>query len=53
MSYFEKPEHPRTNLASMTVYVFKRDVLVEELKRHAAGSDKPKSFQIYDEILRA
>ena len=51
VSYTEKPEHPRTNLASMTVYVFKRDVLVEELRRHAADRDKPRSFQIYDEIL--
>jgi len=51
VSYTEKPEHPRTNLASMTVYVFRREVLVEELRRHAAGGEKPKSFQIYDEIL--
>lgn len=51
MSYMEKPEHPRTNFASMTVYVFKRDVLVQELKAHAAIVDKPKSFHIYDDIL--
>ncbi|MBI5507605.1 MAG: glucose-1-phosphate adenylyltransferase [Deltaproteobacteria bacterium] len=51
VNYMEKPEHPRTNLASMTVYAFRRDVLVDELKRHAAGGEAPKSFQIYDEIL--
>jgi glucose-1-phosphate adenylyltransferase len=51
VSYMEKPEHPRTNFASMTVYVFKREVLVEELRAHASVSDKPKSFQIYDDIL--
>jgi glucose-1-phosphate adenylyltransferase len=52
MSYVEKPKHPRSNLASMTVYVFKREVLVEELKRHAAlGPEQRKSFHIYDEIL--
>lgn len=51
MSYMEKPEYPRTNFASMTVYVFKREVLVEELKAHAAKSDTPKSFHIYDDIL--
>ncbi|OGQ84187.1 MAG: hypothetical protein A2289_10680 [Deltaproteobacteria bacterium RIFOXYA12_FULL_58_15] len=51
VSYAEKPEHPRSNLASMTVYVFKREVLVEELKRHAESQEKPRSFHIYDEIL--
>ena len=52
MSYMEKPKHPRTNLASMTVYVFRRDVLVEELRRHASASDQErKTYQIYDEIL--
>jgi glucose-1-phosphate adenylyltransferase len=51
MSYAEKPRNPRTNLASMTVYVFRRDVLVEELRRHAASQDAHKTFQIYDEIL--
>jgi glucose-1-phosphate adenylyltransferase len=51
VSYMEKPEYPRSNLASMTVYVFRREVLVEELERHAESSEKPKSFHIYDEIL--
>jgi len=51
MSYVEKPRHPRTNFASMTVYVFKRDILIEELRAHAATCNKPKSFHIYDDIL--
>ena len=51
VNYTEKPEHPRSNFASMTVYVFRRDVLVEELRRHADSPGGPKSFQIYDEIL--
>jgi glucose-1-phosphate adenylyltransferase len=52
MSYMEKPQHPRTNLASMTVYVFRREVLVEELRRHAhASTEERKTYQIYDEIL--
>jgi glucose-1-phosphate adenylyltransferase len=51
VSYVEKPEHPRSNLASMTVYVFRREVLVEELRRHAESDHPPHSFQIYDEIL--
>ncbi|MBN1609447.1 MAG: hypothetical protein JW940_22645 [Polyangiaceae bacterium] len=51
VSYMEKPEHPRSNLASMTVYVFRRRVLVEELRRHAQSDRAPRSFHIYDEIL--
>jgi len=52
MSYMEKPKHPRTNLASMTVYVFRREVLVEELRRHAhASPEERKTYHIYDEIL--
>ncbi|MBU2529973.1 MAG: glucose-1-phosphate adenylyltransferase [Elusimicrobia bacterium] len=51
ISYMEKPEYPKTNLASMTVYVFKREVLEEELKRHAQNKTPSKSFHIYDDIL--
>jgi len=51
IGYEEKPEYPKTNLASMTVYIFRREVLVEELKNHARGKNRPKSFHIYDEIL--
>jgi len=52
IGYMEKPKHPRTNLASMTVYVFRREVLVEELRRHAQASpEERKTYQIYDEIL--
>lgn len=51
VNYVEKPKHPRTHFASMTVYVFKCQVLLEELKRHAEGADKPRSFHIYDEII--
>jgi glucose-1-phosphate adenylyltransferase len=35
----------------MTVYVFRREVLVEELIRHAERGAERKSFHIYDEIL--
>ena len=51
ISYTEKPKHPRSNLASMTVYVFRREVLVEELRRHAASNEGQKTFEIYNEIL--
>jgi glucose-1-phosphate adenylyltransferase len=49
MNFTEKPEYPRTNLASMSVYVFRREVLVEELLRAAKGDEK--TFQIH-EVLR-
>ncbi|MBN1652508.1 MAG: glucose-1-phosphate adenylyltransferase [Deltaproteobacteria bacterium] len=51
VSYMEKPEHPRTNLASMTVYVFRSEALIEELTSLMERSAKPTSFQIYDDIL--
>lgn len=51
MNFTEKPEYPRTNLASMSVYVFRREVLVEELRRAVPGSDGNPTFQIH-EVLR-
>ena len=51
ISYMEKPEHTRTNLANMTVYVFKREVLVDELKRQSHSPRSPKSFQMYDAVI--
>jgi len=51
MNLIEKPEFPRTNLASMSVYVFRRDVLVDELRRAASGEDQTVTFQMH-EVLR-
>lgn len=51
ISYMEKPKHPRTNLANMTVYVFKREALVEELKRQSRSPQSTQSFQMYDAII--
>jgi glucose-1-phosphate adenylyltransferase len=51
MNFTEKPEYPRTNLASMSVYVFRREVLVEELRRSVKGQDGGATFQIH-EVLR-
>jgi glucose-1-phosphate adenylyltransferase len=51
INFMEKPEFPRTNLASMSVYVFKKQVLVEELRRAVSGEDQTVTFQIH-EVLR-
>jgi glucose-1-phosphate adenylyltransferase len=46
----EKPERPRTNLASMSVYCFRREVLVEELRESLKGGEA--TFQIH-EVIRS
>lgn len=51
VSYTEKPKFPRSNLASMTVYVFRREVLMEELSQYVHTKQERKSFHIYDDIL--
>ncbi len=51
LNFTEKPRHPRSNLAWMSVAVFRREVLVEELHRSARGEGDGKTFQIH-EVLR-
>ena len=51
VNFTEKPEYPRTNLCSMSVYVFRREVLVEELRHAVPGADGNPTFQIH-EVLR-
>jgi len=48
VGYEEKPPRPRTDLASLTIYLFKTDVLVERLQenQHAGTSQ-----QLYSEVL--
>lgn len=46
--YEEKPESPRSRLASMTVYVFNVDVLIERLQENARYG---KEYQIYSETI--
>lgn len=46
--YHEKPTHPVSDLASMTVYLFDTRVLIDELRKNA---EHGKTFQVYDEIL--
>ncbi len=50
MNYLEKPALPCSDLASMTVFLFKTNVLLEELRKNAKTG---KTFQIYDEIIPA
>ncbi len=51
VNFTEKPAHPRTNLASMSVCLFRRQVLIDELQQAASGSGEESTFQIH-EILR-
>jgi glucose-1-phosphate adenylyltransferase len=51
VNFTEKPRYPRTHLASMSVYLFRREVLIEELLHTVAGNVEANSFQIH-EVLR-
>ncbi len=51
VNFIEKPAYPRTNLSSMSVYVFRRTVLIDELKRAAAGEREARTYELH-EILR-
>ncbi len=46
--YEEKPEHPRSDLASLTIYVFKRSALTRWLTENQRTGH---SFQLYDEVI--
>ncbi len=46
--YEEKAARPRSDLASLTVYVFSTRTLIERLRQNAAEG---RSFQIYSEII--
>jgi glucose-1-phosphate adenylyltransferase len=49
LSYEEKPQAPRSNLASMTIYLFKTELLIKKLEENAKRPDQ--SYQIYKDIL--
>jgi glucose-1-phosphate adenylyltransferase len=51
MAYAEKPEKPRSNLASMTVHAFRCKVLMDELRRAADGAQGKQGFYMYDELI--
>jgi len=44
LEFVEKSRNPRSNLASMGIYVFNRDVLAERLKEDASRPDSPHDF---------
>ena len=48
LEYREKPRIPISNLASMTVYLFEKSVLIKELKANALAGG---TYQIYEGIL--
>ena len=48
VSYEEKPANPRTNLASLTIWLFDRAALVRALKKN---TEVAVSHQVYDEII--
>ncbi|MFH1808320.1 MAG: sugar phosphate nucleotidyltransferase [Pseudomonadota bacterium] len=51
MNFVEKPEYPRTNLASIGVYLFKRQVLLDELSTAVAGREGA-TFEIHEILHR-
>lgn len=46
--YLEKPADPPSDLASLTIYVFRTEVLVARLKENAATGQ---TFHLYDEVI--
>jgi glucose-1-phosphate adenylyltransferase len=52
VKFTEKPEFPRTNLASIGVYLFKRQVLVDELLRAVSGKEEVTTFHIHEIVRR-
>jgi len=48
VEYHEKPADPPSDLASLTIYVFRTEALVARLKENA---DTGRTFHIYDEVL--
>jgi len=48
-SYEEKPRHPRGNLASLTIFLFRRDVLEAKL-RETMAREQPE-YQLYKDII--
>ena len=48
-SYEEKPAEPRSDLASLTVYLFEREVLEHYLRR--AYAEKRELYQLYDHVI--
>ena len=52
VNFTEKPEYPRTHLASMSVYLFRRQVLIDELRRAVSGDSEANTSQIHEVLCR-
>ncbi len=52
INFTEKPKLPRSNLAAIGVYLFRREVLLEELHRMGTATQDVNTFQLYDIIQR-
>ena len=50
IGYQEKPDKPRSSLVSLTVYLFKTDVLLERLEENFRSGQ---TYQLYSEVLPA
>ncbi len=50
VGYEEKPQEPKSRLASLTVYLFRTEVLLDLLQR---GISESASFQLYSDIIPA
>jgi len=48
IDYQEKPEDPQSDLASLTIYVFRAEVLKARLKENA---EMGRTYQLYDEVI--
>ena len=48
VDYQEKPENPKSNLASLTIYVFRYPVLARRVRENAATG---RTFHLYDEVI--
>lgn len=48
ITYEEKPEQPRSNLASLTMYLFRTEALVQRLEENRRTGT---THQLYDEVL--
>ncbi|MBN2494044.1 MAG: glucose-1-phosphate adenylyltransferase [Deltaproteobacteria bacterium] len=50
IGYEEKPAEPRSDLVSLTIYLFRTEVLIARLEENARTG---RSLQLYDEVLPA